>query len=319
MKEPAGRFLVALGPRVAPEVVAHLPVEAACRSLLSVARMVPDPEYAYLDPGLRPVALMATQRALSRQGPRSARRFAEGLLGPGGSEGVMTSLDHLWEAQLCSPGTDMAPRATGEPDHGETEEERDSHRVASELARERPEGIALALALAPRSLARRALVYLVEDSGRDDVLPWFPHLCHAFPGSTEALDTGEEILGDLLDGLREEVRARIMARVAALDSELADRLADRRFTMRELETLSDGMLSEVLARTPVSDLDLALREAPEALRRRCLRCMPRGSRRALLDELESGQPVRLREMEAARRRIGQLCREMGEAGPGAPV
>lgn len=315
MSLDAGRFLISLGVRVAPEVVGRMLDGAARQALVEVCHLAQAP-LAYPDPGLEVAAWMATQRALSRKGPRAGRRLAQGLVGEDRASEVMDTVDALWEVGVRGEAPPLArdlrrPAPAPAPASPSGDEAtREARALADELMTEPPQGVALALALAPRALARRALVDLV-DAGRVDVCLWFPCLARHWPSVLEEAGAGEQILGDLLDGMRTEVRDRIMDRIAQADPEVASELRARRFTMRELEELSDDALASVLAHASVEDLALALREAPEVLRRRCLRAMPRGARGQVMSELESSAPVRLRDMEDARHRLGALCRDLG--------
>lgn len=299
------RLLVALGPQVAPDVLAVLDEETVREVLGQVAGLDADPELGYLDPGLEPTLWLATQRALSKDGPRQARRVAQEIWGPFAGDATLEEIDRLWEEPLSSDGVEAAPAAAPEA--------RTSALLAERLGAHSSAGAALALALAPRALARRTLVDLV-DAGRHDVPLWIACLESAFPHVLELPEQGEEVLAELLDGLRIEVRERILATVQAQDLPLWERLYDRGFTIRELEAMDDRDLGELLGRAGAEDLALALREAPEQLRQRCMRCMPRALRTLTAQGMDGEQPLRMRDLERARERLGALCRDLGLRG-----
>lgn len=297
----ASIFLASLGARVAPEVLGQLPARDVIEVLAEIPRRVEaagdaDP----FDPGLTPVAWLGTQRALAKKGPREARQLAERLLPGAPSELVLDELDALWDVEDASG-----------PD--EESAERDSRRLADQLALECPEAVALVLSLAPRSMARRALVYLLDD-GRIAVAGAFARVAARYPAAFDEPELPEDVLSDLLDGLRSEVRVGVLEHLRAADPALHERLLHRTFAIRDIEAFDDGQLGELLARVPAEDLALSMREAPEQLRRRCTRLLPRGLRSAVLQMLDSPEPVRLRDLEAARARLGCLCRELGLIG-----
>lgn len=301
MVNRAGRMLVALGPHVAPEVLACLAPAEVTDALVLVAATEPDHQFEYLDPGLEVAAWMATQRALSKEGPREARRVAEQVWAAPCGDDTLDDVDRLWD----EPVVDRCSREAPHPEAG--------RHLAEALARADGPGAALALSLAPRALARRALVDLV-DAGRPEVALWLACLDNAFPHVMTDPEQGEEILSELLDGLRVEVRERVLHAIRLQDPGLWQRLYDRGFTLRELEGLGDGNLADLLSQVPAEDVGLALREAPEQLRQRCMRCLPRGMRNQVTQALDRGDPVRLRDLEKARERLGAVCRGLGLRG-----
>lgn len=299
--EPAGSFLAGLGVRVAPEVLSLLPDGEVLEALASVARVESDPGLEYLDPGLKVVSWMVAQRALSREGLQEARRLSCDLLGPFRDEDVLEEVDQLWE----------------EPLRGPEEQGKSRERLADQLFQslgEAPDnGVALALAIAPRPLARRTLVEFVG-SGREDAALWLAWLECSFPQVLGRPEVGEELLSELLDGLRVEVRSEVLDRIRNRDPELWTRLFDRGFSIRELEELGEQDLGLLLSRVPANDLALVLREAPEALRRRCLRSLEPATRSFVGQGLDSKAQLSLRDLERARERLGGVCRELGLRG-----
>lgn len=301
MTTRAGRMLVSLGAQVAPEVLACMPPGNVQDALVGVAGTVPDPHLEYLDPGIEVAAWMATQRALSKEGPREARRVAEQVWDAPCGDETLDEVDRLWDEPVLERCGREAPPAD------------DGRHLADALAACDGPGVALALCLAPRALSRRALVDLI-DRGRTEVALWIACLDTAFPHVLEVPEQGEEILSELLDGLRVEVRERVLQSVREQDPALWQRLYDRGFTLRELESLQDGDLGDLLSRVPAEDVGLALREAPEQLRQRCMRCLPRGVRNQVTQALDRGEPVRLRDLEKSRERLGAVCRDLGLRG-----
>jgi hypothetical protein len=301
--EPAGTFLVALGPRVAPEVLARVHDDVALEALASVARVEADVNLSYLDPGIVTVAWLMAQKALRKDGNPEARRICQEVRGPFTDDATLEEIDCLLEEPLRGPEEQLEPRG----------------RLATQLMEDLSEasdmGIALALCLAPRPLARRTLVECLE-AGRTQVALWLSGLEGAFPQVLTVPEEGDEILSDLLDGMRSEVRERLMDQIRQCCPELWGRLVDRRFTIREVEAFSDQDLEALLTRAPSEDLALVLREAPERLRRRCLRVLPPGVRNMVGEGLDAKVPVRLREMGRARERLGTICRDLGLRGVG---
>lgn len=298
-----GNLLAALGPQAAPEVISRLPAEELVEALVHASGVVPDPGLEYLDPGLEVCAWLATQRALGKEGPRHARKVAKEIRGHYSGDDTLEEIDRVWEERIAGRADPACPEQGA----------RVSSQLAAALSDAGAPGAALALVLAPRAVARRTLVELTAQ-GREDIPLWIAGLDSAYPHFFSDPERGEEILSELLDGMRTEVRQRVLAVIRAQDEELWGRLYDRGFGIRELEALEDADLAELLNRASADDVALALREAPERLRRRCMRQLPRGLRTQVAVALEQAEPVRLRDLERARNRVGAICRDLGFRG-----
>lgn len=301
-------FLFALGPKIGPEVLSLVEVPIRRDAILAVTRHAPCSIENSIDPGLGAVNLLATRRALAVRGPAEARRLALKIETDRDAQEVLDQVDQIFSVSLPSIGDD-GPRTSMTLPRGA----RTDQAILEKIDEIPPEGIALSLVMAPRKVARRLLVDLVERN-RTDVCTWMARLEQIYPGVLEHPDEGEDILSELLDGVRHEVREKALGLLHDIDPILWERLFDRGFTIRELEDYDDLSLGRLLASAPTDDLALSLREAPEALRLRCLRLLPLGLRSLVTQQIDSTQPVRLRELERARENLGAICRDLGLRG-----
>ncbi|HEY8484240.1 MAG TPA: flagellar motor switch protein FliG [Longimicrobiales bacterium] len=102
--------------------------------------------------------------------------------------------------------------------------------------------------------------------------------------------------------------------IAQWDEGLREEIQELMFVFTDLTKLDDRSLQRVVAAVELRELALALRAAPEEVKRRIRSVMSQRAVSALEEEMELLGPVRLRDAEAAQASIVRKVRALEEAG-----
>ncbi|NIM06546.1 MAG: flagellar motor switch protein FliG [Armatimonadetes bacterium] len=133
---------------------------------------------------------------------------------------------------------------------------------------------------------------------------------------SEASDAegGKPVLIEILKNADRSTERTVLNALSEQDPELAEFLREKLFVFEDLVKLEGKHLQLLIREVENEDLRVALRGAGDDLKEAIFQNMSEGAREALKEELETGQPVRLREVEAAQRKIAGVLRSMAEAG-----
>ncbi len=118
---------------------------------------------------------------------------------------------------------------------------------------------------------------------------------------------GLEALSGILEASESDVRRQILDNLAAGDRALAGRIVPPPMEFDELADLDDSILVEVFrAAEPQCILPALLGAVPE-ISQRVLRFLPQSQADLLRRKLQQPGPIRLSDVEAARRRIAEIA------------
>ncbi len=206
--------------------------------------------------------------------------------------------------------------------------------LARALAGERAQTVALVLAHLPARQAAGLLQRLDPDLQKEVV----HRLVHLEEISPEILQEVESVLGarlareisiprrqvgglaalsSILPLLDLPTAQRLLAQINALDPYLADRLAATRTSQlrfEELIGLDAGSLRRLMREADFEVMVLALLGADPLLVDRVLEVIPETDGRVLQDRLRNPGPIRLRDVEEARRRLAALAERLAQQG-----
>ena len=121
---------------------------------------------------------------------------------------------------------------------------------------------------------------------------------------------GVRVAAHMLSGLDAEVRARILANIAKRDSKLAAEIQKNLFTFDDITRLSSWDIQKLLQKTPLTDLALALRNAPEEIKDFVFKNLSQRTGKLLQDEIQTLGPRRVSEIEAAQNKIVSIAKEL---------
>lgn len=207
----------------------------------------------------------------------------------------------------------------------------ESDKLAAILASERPQVIALVLSHLPPEQAGRVLVRL-GPALQVEVVHRLVDLEETDPEILREVERGlEKRLAEVVRAQRRRVAGlsavegilrasgpaigtQILENLARHDRRLAERLGPAEPRFEELLALDDTALAAVLAAAELELVALALLGAPPAWTQRLLAVMPPREAEWARQRLASPGPLRLSDVEEARRRLAALARRLALEG-----
>lgn len=310
--DKASLLLIALGPSAAGTVLKHLTPEEAqlLGSRIAAHRTV--------DPSAR--AAVVEEFAKSRE-----------------SGGTAAGIDFAREVLKQALGQEKAEEILAEVS-GESGSKPFSwlRRVGTEdlaraLKNERPQVIALVLAHISPARAAEVISGLPEDAQVDAAyrLARFKHAPEDVVRSVESAlqaklqdSTGSKhdpaggikSLVDILSNVDRTTESRILEYLERTEANVAENVRSMLFTFEDIAKLDDRSLQLVIQALEQDDLRLAIKGAPEDIKEAFLRNMSQRAADAMREDLEMMGRVRVRDVEAAQRRVVSVVRELQERG-----
>ena len=126
---------------------------------------------------------------------------------------------------------------------------------------------------------------------------------------------GPETVAKILAACDPGVRGRILDNLAAHDQPLAERFGDRPIAFEEIAQFDDAVLLAVYRTAKPEVVQAALLGAPPALLERLLRRMSREEAKRMRRKLAHPGPIRLSDVEEARRQIAALAQQISRDRP----
>ncbi len=246
-----------------------------------------------------------------------------------------------WGGELLENPNKSAKSATGVASYNAQEEvappfeflrEAEDDKLARLLADERPPTVALVLSHLPPERAGEVLACLPPD-GQVEVVRRLADLENTDAETLREVEralearwskqfaverrreAGPETVAKILASCNGKIRGRILDNLASHDRSLAERFGDRPIAFDDVARFNDAALLAVYrAVTPEVAL-AALLGAPEQLVERILRQMPPKEAKQWRGRLKHPEPIRLSDIEEARRQIAALAQRMSRENP----
>ena len=306
--EKAAVLAVALGVDKAAEVLSRLASDEVQRLTSQIAAM------PVVDPNTREAVVaevigshVSSDAAISA-GPGYARALLERVLGPDAAARASTAADNLVPDAL------------------------DPSRLAAMLREEHPQTIAFILS--QQSTPRAAAVFAALDPDlqtqvavrmvglestppevirqlRETVRDRLAGLLDGHPLG------GAQVLVDLLENADRSTERGVLASLEREAPQVAHDVRGRFFAFEDLANLDARLLQRVIRETPQQDLTLALAGADADLRQAVLNNVSQRQAGVIQEDLETLGAIRLRDVEAAQRRMAARARRLlsGEDSP----
>jgi len=312
--QKAAVVLISLGPEKSAEILSHLENDQVERIAREIARM------EHLDLPTRARVLEEFSRRCrgkleaDRGGLQVAEEMVKKALGPQKAAQILRALkSHSGESALA-----YLQRA-------------DAGEITRLLADENPQVIALVLSsLQPQKAA--AVLGALPEATRIDIARRIAMSDLALPGATARLaqalekkasslraeqsdaEAGKRSLVEILKNADRSTERAILTALSEQDPQLVEFLREKLFVFEDLVKLNGKSVQLLIRELENDDLRIALRGAGEEIKEVVFRNMSEGARESLKEELETGQPVRLRDVEVAQRKIAGVLRGMVESG-----
>ncbi|NPA66657.1 MAG: flagellar motor switch protein FliG [Epsilonproteobacteria bacterium] len=125
---------------------------------------------------------------------------------------------------------------------------------------------------------------------------------------------GPRAVADVFNRLGAKAAKATLAQIEQVDEELAQQIKEMMFTFEDIVTLDKNAIIEILKAIDKADLMLALKSAPEELKEKFFSAMSERAKEAFIEEMQFMGPVKMKEVEAAQRRIVEIVNQLAEAG-----
>jgi len=125
---------------------------------------------------------------------------------------------------------------------------------------------------------------------------------------------GPRAVADVFNRLGAKAAKSTLSQIEQVDEELAQQIKEMMFTFEDIVTLDKNAIIEILKAIDKADLMLALKSAPEELKEKFFGAMSERAKEAFIEEMQFMGAVKMKEVEAAQRRIVEVVNQLAEAG-----
>jgi len=125
---------------------------------------------------------------------------------------------------------------------------------------------------------------------------------------------GTRAVADIFNRLGAKSSKSTLATIEQVDEELATLIKDMMFTFEDIVTLDKNAITEVLKAADKAELMLALKSSPEELKEKFFSAMSERAREAFEEEMQFLGAVKMKDVEAAQRKIVESVNALAEAG-----
>jgi flagellar motor switch protein FliG len=125
---------------------------------------------------------------------------------------------------------------------------------------------------------------------------------------------GVKVAAQVLNSLPQNISKSILMSISERNAELGEAILKKMFTFEELERLDAQTLRIILQSTDTHQLAVALKTAPDKLKKALLSCISKRAAENLLEEISFMGPLRLTEIEEARSQILETVRRLEAEG-----
>ncbi len=125
---------------------------------------------------------------------------------------------------------------------------------------------------------------------------------------------GARAVADIFNRLGAKSAKATLSTIEQVDEELATRIKEMMFTFEDIITLDKMAIAEVLKTADKTELMLALKSSPEELKEKFFLAMSERAREAFEEEMQFLGAVKMKDVEAAQRKIVEVVNQLAEAG-----
>lgn len=207
----------------------------------------------------------------------------------------------------------------------------DARSVAEVIRLEHPQIVAIVLSYLEADHAAEVL-NIMPERGRADLVMRIASLDGIPPAALQELDQimekqfsgqqnvsqssvgGFKSAANILNFMDSSIESSIMEMVSEHDQEMSDGISELMFVFDNLNDVDDRGIQALLREISSDVLTLALKGADEAIKEKILNNMSKRAAEMLREDMETGGPVRLSEVEAAQKEIISTARRLADDG-----
>jgi flagellar motor switch protein FliG len=125
---------------------------------------------------------------------------------------------------------------------------------------------------------------------------------------------GTRAVADIFNRLGAKSSKSTLATIEQVDEELATLIKEMMFTFEDIVSLDKNAITEILKEADKAELMLALKSSPEELKEKFFSAMSERARDAFEEEMQFLGAVKMKDVEAAQRKIVESVNVLAESG-----
>lgn len=125
---------------------------------------------------------------------------------------------------------------------------------------------------------------------------------------------GVRAVAEVFNRLGQKAAKATIAYIEQIDDQLAGAIKEMMFTFEDIEKLDNNAIREILKIVDKKDLILALKASPEELKQKFMSNMSQRASEQFLEEMQFLGAVKVKDVEAAQRRIVETVQSLSEQG-----
>ena len=203
--------------------------------------------------------------------------------------------------------------------------------LADFIVNEHPQTIALILAHMDASSAAETLGHFSDDNMRAEIAIRMANLGDISPNVVKRVSTvlenklesltsykvevgGPRAVAEMFNRLGQMAAKSTLSYIEQIDEQLANEIKEMMFTFEDIVNLDKNAIREILKVADKKDLTMALKAANDSLKQKFLDQMSTRASEQFIEEMQFLGAVRMRDVEAAQRKIVEAVQTLSEQG-----
>ena len=182
------------------------------------------------------------------------------------------------------------------------------HDVAADVLRFLPEG------LRPEVLSRVASLETIQPTAMQELEAIMRKQFSSNSSLKSSSVGGVKAAAKIMNYVKSDIEQGMMRAMSSKDADLAQRIQDNMFAFENLEGSDNRSIQTLMRNVPTDLLMVALKGADDILKDKFLLNMSQRAREMFVEEMEAKGPMRLSEVEEARKQILRTARRLSDAG-----
>lgn len=182
------------------------------------------------------------------------------------------------------------------------------HDVAADVLRFLPEG------LRPEVISRVASLETIQPTAMQELEAIMRKQFSSNSSLKSSSVGGVKAAAKIMNFVKSDVEQTMMRKLSSQNADLAQRIQDNMFAFENLEGSDNRSIQTLMRNVSTELLMVALKGADDILKDKFLLNMSQRAREMFVEEMEAKGPMRLSEVEEARKQILRTARKLSDAG-----